>query len=93
MASKPYAASGKYINRMSNFCSGCRYDPDEMVGDRACPFNALYWDFLDRNARLLRGNQRLTYMYASLDKMSDEKRQSIRAQAQDSLTKMEKGQL
>ena len=93
MASKPYAASGKYIKRMSNFCSGCRYDPEEMIGERACPFNALYWDFLDRNARLLRGNQRLTYMYASLDKMSDEKRGSIRGQAQATLTKMEKGQL
>ena len=54
MASKPYAASGKYINRMSNFCKGCAYDPEDTIGDNACPFNALYWDFIDRNADKLR---------------------------------------
>jgi deoxyribodipyrimidine photolyase-related protein len=49
VASKPYAASRKYIHRMSNYCQKCSYDPDIMVGERACPFNALYWDFMVRH--------------------------------------------
>jgi deoxyribodipyrimidine photolyase-related protein len=81
MASKPYAASGKYINRMSNYCRGCAYDPEAMTSDTACPFNALYWDFLDRNRQKLRQNQRLTYMYATLDKMDADKRDAIRKKA------------
>ena len=81
MASKPYAASGKYINRMSNFCKGCAYDPDETIGPKACPFNALYWDFIDRNAGKLRTNQRLNYTFAALDRMGADKRAGITAQA------------
>lgn len=61
MASKPYAASGKYIKRMSNFCQNFRYDPSEVVGENACPFNSLYWDFLSRNQKKLRNNQRMNY--------------------------------
>jgi hypothetical protein len=49
MASKPYAASGAYIDRMSDYCDGCAYDPDVKIGKNACPFNILYWDFLIRN--------------------------------------------
>ena len=49
ISTKPYAASGKYINRMSNFCKSCRYDPELTIDEKACPFNALYWDFLVRN--------------------------------------------
>ncbi|BCX11970.1 MAG: hypothetical protein KatS3mg067_0908 [Thermosynechococcus sp.] len=49
LASKPYAASANYIQRMSNYCQGCAYDPKQRVGDRACPFNFFYWHFLARH--------------------------------------------
>lgn len=93
VASKPYAASGKYIHRMSNYCRSCRYDPDVMTGDNACPFNALYWDFLVRHESTFRGNQRMPYVYATWDKFTPEKQQAIRAQAQLSLARMAKGSL
>jgi deoxyribodipyrimidine photolyase-related protein len=92
-ASKPYAASGKYINKMSDYCSGCAYDPNETLGENACPFNALYWDFIARNEARLRGNQRLNYTYAGLDAMKPDKRQAIKAKAAQSLALMEKGGL
>ncbi|MBY0428619.1 MAG: cryptochrome/photolyase family protein [Alphaproteobacteria bacterium] len=88
MASKPYAASGKYINRMSNYCSTCKYDPEVTVGENACPFNALYWDFLIRNEKQLRGNQRMPYVFATWDKMADDKKQAIREQARLTLSKI-----
>ena len=56
LASKPYAASGKYIDRMSNYCKGCAYTPKETLGPTACPFNALYWDFLERHPERLGKN-------------------------------------
>jgi deoxyribodipyrimidine photolyase-related protein len=93
MASKPYAASGKYINKMSNFCSGCAFNPEEMLGETACPFNALYWDFIARNEGKLKGNQRLNYTFAGLNAMKPEKRQAIRAKAADTLQALERGQL
>jgi deoxyribodipyrimidine photolyase-related protein len=78
MASKPYAASGKYIDRMSNFCGGCRYDPKLTTGPKACPFNALYWDFLDRNSEKLARNPRLSNMYATWRRMDPFKQDAIR---------------
>ncbi|MDR7030198.1 cryptochrome/photolyase family protein [Rhizobium rosettiformans] len=81
MASKPYAASGKYIDRMSNFCGGCRYDPKLTTGPRACPFNALYWDFLDRNTEKLARNPRLSNMYATWRRMDPFKQDAIRKHA------------
>lgn len=78
MASKPYAASGAYINKMSNYCGSCRYSPTLKNGPKACPFNYLYWDFIDRNADKLRGNPRMGFMYNSLDRMNDDKRNAIR---------------
>jgi len=56
MASKPYAASGKYIHRMSDFCKSCYYTPNEVEGEKACPFNSLYWHFLKKNEGKLKGN-------------------------------------
>ena len=93
MGSKPYAASGKYIHRMSNYCEHCQYDPDESIGPAACPFNALYWDFMDRNQEKLRGGQRLTYVYAGWDKMSAGRQQELRDQAMLTLQKLADGQL
>lgn len=77
VGSKPYAASGAYINKMSNYCGSCRYKPTVKNGPTACPFNYLYWDFIARNEGKLRGNQRMGFMYKSLDRMGDKKRQAI----------------
>lgn len=93
VASKPYAASGKYIHRMSNYCEKCKYDPDEMTGEKACPFNALYWDFLVRHADKFRGNQRMPYVFSTWDKFAPEKQQAIRNQAAATLQKMAEGTL
>jgi len=93
MASKPYAASGNYINKMSNSCGGCRYDPAQTVGDTACPFNALYWDFLVRHEDKLRPNQRMGYSYVNWDRFAPDKQQAIRRQASRTLARMTEGQL
>ncbi|MFN5351983.1 MAG: cryptochrome/photolyase family protein [Alphaproteobacteria bacterium] len=93
VASKPYAASGKYIHRMSNYCEQCKYKPDEITGETACPFNALYWDFLVRHEDIFRGNQRMPYVFSTWDKFSAKKQVAIRAQATLSLQKMTDGTL
>jgi deoxyribodipyrimidine photolyase-related protein len=82
LASKPYAASGKYIDRMSDHCRTCRYDVKDVLGERACPFNALYWDFMARNRSRLKGNPRLRNPYATLDRMDPAKVAAMRAKAQ-----------
>ncbi len=81
LASKPYAGSGNYINKMSDYCGSCRYDVKQRTGDKACPFNALYWDFLDRNRDKLGKNPRLGQTYATWGKMSDESRAAVRQSA------------
>jgi deoxyribodipyrimidine photolyase-related protein len=88
VASKPYAASGKYIHRMSNYCQKCSYDPDIMIGERACPFNALYWDFMVRHQDRFRGNQRMPYVYATWDRFTLEKKAAIRGQIETLFQKM-----
>lgn len=93
MASKPYAASGKYIKRMSNFCAQCAYDPELTTGENACPFNALYWDFLARHESKLRPNHRMPYVYTTWDKFGPEKQRSIRQQAAHVLQQLDDGQL
>jgi deoxyribodipyrimidine photolyase-related protein len=79
MATKPYAAGGAYLNRMTDHCRACPYSPSVRVGDKACPFTAGYWEFLDRNAELLRGNHRLAQPYAGLARLSD--REELLAEA------------
>lgn len=74
LASKPYVASGAYINRMSDHCKGCRYDVAKPYGADACPFNALYWAFLARHREKLAANPRMVQMYRTWDKLSDERR-------------------
>jgi deoxyribodipyrimidine photolyase-related protein len=59
MGTKPYAASANYIDKMSDYCKTCAYKPKETIGDRACPFNSLYWDFIGRNERTFAANQRM----------------------------------
>ena len=93
LASKPYAASGAYINRMSNYCTSCRYSPTRKNGPSACPFNYLYWDFLDRNAEGLSGNPRLSMPYRTLARMSEDKRQAIRDDAARFFKSLDKGEV
>ena len=81
MASKPYAATGKYIQRMSNYCAECRYKPAESVGEDACPFTTLYWDFLLRHEKTLGNNQRMALQVRNLQRISASKKKEIRAQA------------
>ena len=81
MASKPYAASGAYIDRMSDYCGQCRYKPDVKLGPKACPFNYLYWDFLIRNESKLKSNPRMAMPYRTLAKMDGERKDEIVRQA------------
>jgi deoxyribodipyrimidine photolyase-related protein len=81
LASKPYAASGAYINKMSDYCKGCRYNVSEKNGPDACPFNYLYWNFMMENEPRLRGNPRIGYSYNTLDKMSSDKKAAIKSDA------------
>jgi deoxyribodipyrimidine photolyase-related protein len=81
MASKPYAASGAYIDRMSDYCAACSYKPDVKLGPKACPFNYLYWDFLIRNEPRLKANPRMAMPYRTLAKMEPERRGEIARQA------------
>jgi deoxyribodipyrimidine photolyase-related protein len=81
LGSKPYAASGKYIDRMSDYCRSCRFDVAETTGPNACPFNFLYWNFLIEHEARFRPNMRMKMMYASLDRMAGDKRAAIREQA------------
>jgi len=81
MASKPYCATGAYIDRMSNACRGCRYDPKKASGPEACPFTTLYWDFLARHEKLLAKNQRMTMQLKNLSRKEAGELRSIRRQA------------
>jgi deoxyribodipyrimidine photolyase-related protein len=81
LASKPYAASGNYINRMSTYCKGCRFNVKQRSGADACPFNGLYWDFLARHAEQLRANPRMALVIKQLDRLSPEELAAIRATA------------
>ena len=83
MASKPYVASGKYIQRMSNHCAGCKYDPAQSTGAQACPYTTLYWDFLMRHETLLQGNARMAMQLKNLGRLDAAARATIARQAQD----------
>jgi len=71
VGSKPYCASGKYIDRMGNHCKTCRYDPGKATGDEACPFTTLYWDFLDRHGKSFSGNARMGFQMRNLERRDD----------------------
>ncbi len=80
-ATKPYASSANYVDKMSDYCSGCPYYKTKTTGEGACPFNALYWDFLDRNEDELRSNHRMGLMYSHVDGKDDEEWAEIRERA------------
>ncbi|MEN0001298.1 MAG: cryptochrome/photolyase family protein [Pseudomonadota bacterium] len=77
-ASKPYASSGAYIDKMSDYCGSCRYSVSKKNGPKACPFNYLYWNFLKVNQDALKSNQRMGMMYGTLNRMKDDKLDAIR---------------
>ena len=81
LATKPYVSSAAYIDRMGDYCKGCHYDKKLREGERACPFNALYWDFHVRHKDKLANNPRIGMVYRQLEKMSDTAVKSLQAQA------------
>ncbi len=81
LSSKPYASSANYVNGMSDYCSGCPYYHTKTTGEGACPFNALYWDFLKDNEETLRGTGRMGLMYSHVDGKDDEEWAAIRERA------------
>ncbi len=82
LASKPYAASGNYINKMSDYCRGCRYDPKVRTGETACPFNYFYWDFMARHRSQLKAQGRINLILGQLDRMDPAELAQIQAQAE-----------
>ena len=92
VGSKPYAASGAYINRMSDYCRSCHYDVKDAVGERACPFNALYWDFMARHAGRFAGNNRMAMPLRTMEKMPPERLAQLRARAAQFLAAMDAGE-
>jgi deoxyribodipyrimidine photolyase-related protein len=81
LGSKPYASSGAYINRMSDYCKSCRFDVKQRTGPDACPFNSLYWDFIARNEPRLRSNPRMAMPYKNWDRMAEQDKIALRAKA------------
>ncbi len=92
VGSKPYVSSGAYINRMSDYCSTCHYRVKDRTGDRACPFNLLYWSFLDRHRARFRGNPRMAQMYRTWDRMDEGHRRTVLADADALLARLGRGE-
>ena len=90
IASKPYTASGAYINRMSDYCSDCAYSVKEKIGDNACPFNSLYWHFMDRHKEKFSSNPRIGMVYRNLEKMDQSLREETLSRAQWILENLER---
>ena len=93
IASKPYVSSGAYINRMSNYCKSCHYAVKEKTGETACPFNVLYWDFLLRHEERFSGNPRMGNMYRTWNRMDEDHRKSVLADASIFLAKLDAGEV
>lgn len=92
LGSKPYCASGRYIQRMSDYCGGCRYRVDQATGSDACPFNALYWHFLIRHQEQLGGNPRLALTYRNLQRMDAPRRDAIWQRGEELLARLDAGE-
>jgi deoxyribodipyrimidine photolyase-related protein len=89
VGTKPYVSSAAYIDKMSNYCKGCFYDKAKKTGDKACPFNSLYWNFYDKNRKLLENNPRIGMMYKVWDKMHANAKAEILHQAEKYLNEIE----
>jgi deoxyribodipyrimidine photolyase-related protein len=89
LATKPYVSSAAYLDRMGDHCKGCHYDKKARTGERACPFNALYWDFFERHRDRLGHNPRLGMVYRQLDQMVPETLQGLREQADRTLQRLD----
>lgn len=92
LASKPYAASGSYINKMSNYCQNCEYSVKEKTGPQACPFNYLYWDFANRHIDLLSTNPRMAMIYRTFSKIADQQIKHMLEDAAIFLQKLERNE-
>ncbi len=92
IASKPYVSSGAYINRMSDYCKGCHYMVSAKTGEKACPFNLLYWHFLDRHRERFDGNPRMGNMYATWDRMDPDRRKTVLSDAEVWLARLDAGE-
>ena len=90
VGTKPYVSSANYIQKMSNYCDTCHYNYKEKTGEKACPFNSLYWNFYDKNRALLAKNPRIGMMYRTWDKMSTENKKALLEQASFYLENIEK---
>ena len=91
MMTKPYAAGGAYISRMSNYCKPCKYNPKNSTGDDACPFTTLYWDFLDRHSETFKKNHRMSQQIFGLNRLSD--LPELKERAKEVLKGLEKGEI
>lgn len=92
VASKPYVSSGAYINRMSDYCRGCAYKVSAKTGPDACPFNLLYWHFLNRHRDRFEGNPRMANMYRTWDRMAQDRRETVLRDAAGFLKRLEAGE-
>ena len=87
-ATKPYVSGAAYINRMSDYCGACKYDPKKSTGPGSCPFTALYWTFLERNAETLGGNPRLAMPYTTLRRKTPADRLALRQRAEEAIAEL-----
>ena len=92
IASKPYVSSGNYINRMSDYCRGCHYSVTQKTGDKACPFNLLYWHFLDRHRDRFGNNPRMSNIYRTWDRMDGGRRDAVLESARAFLARLDGGE-
>jgi deoxyribodipyrimidine photolyase-related protein len=90
VATKPYVSSANYIHKMSNYCKSCHYDHKKKTGEKACPFNSLYWDFYERNRKMLKKNPRVGMMYRTWDKMNKETKKEVLEQAKKYKSEIER---
>lgn len=92
VGSKPYVSSGAYIDRMSDYCGSCQYRVKDKTGDKACPFNLLYWHFLIRHRDRFEGNPRMAQMYRTFDRMDATRRETVLAEAEAFLARLDRGE-